>query len=113
MGRRCLRSTPPLNYESFLKKNLKYDGKSKCFVYDCQERALYEGGDSRFYCGMCEEHAAMRGKYRMYLQDFYPSIQSNLTNEQIYDFVMDRYAYFNDKIAKALEEENGPKFGET
>lgn len=52
------------SYEEFLERNKvpDYNGK-KCFVLGCTKPGLYEGGDSRFYCGMCEDHADMKNKY--------------------------------------------------
>ena len=52
------------SYEDFLKRNkvLKYIG-NKCFVLGCDKQAEYEGGDSRYYCGMCEKHANMKERY--------------------------------------------------
>lgn len=42
----------------------KYNPLSdKCFVADCDNGAEYEGGDARYYCGMCEKHAAIRFHY--------------------------------------------------
>lgn len=35
----------------------------KCFAADCDAGAEYEGGDARYYCGMCEKHAAIRYHY--------------------------------------------------
>jgi uncharacterized RmlC-like cupin family protein len=113
MSRRFIRSAPPLNYEKFLSENVKYNGNSKCFVHDCKESALYEGGDARFHCGMCEEHAAMRGKYRLYLNEFYPIINTNITNEQAYLLIVNRYNNLYNKIEKALEVTNGPELSKT
>ena len=46
------------------KKDPKYvDGKGKCFVAGCDKPAYFEGGDARFWCGMCEEHADIRFDY--------------------------------------------------
>lgn len=56
------------SYEEFCDEHAKYDGSHKCFVQGCDEPAYYEGGDSRFYCGMCEEHAGMKEAYRIYLK---------------------------------------------
>ena len=53
------------SYREFLQRNKVYDGKSKCCVLGCTKQAEYEGGDSRCYCGMCEEHARMKTKYIM------------------------------------------------
>ena len=35
----------------------------KCFAANCDNGAEYEGGDARYYCGMCEKHAAIRYHY--------------------------------------------------
>lgn len=55
-----------LEYKDWLKTQEKYKG-SKCFVMGCDKEGLYEGGDVRYYCGMCEEHASMKKKYQWYL----------------------------------------------
>lgn len=57
------------SYEEFLNEHKKYSGHCKCFVIGCVESGYYEGGDSRFYCGMCEEHANMKNAYRRYLEE--------------------------------------------
>ena len=45
-------------------KDPKYaDGKDECFVGGCKQPAYYEGGDARYWCGMCEEHAGIRYRY--------------------------------------------------
>lgn len=56
-----------MTYEEFKesKKKPEYFG-SKCFVAMCNNPAEYEGGDSRFYCGMCEEHAMIKSQYEWY-----------------------------------------------
>lgn len=53
------------SYEEFINANgrKKYDGSTKCFVHWCDKPAYYEGGDARFYCGMCAEHAGLRDGY--------------------------------------------------
>lgn len=38
-----------------------------CFVGGCNKPAEYEGGDARYYCGMCEEHAYIKRSYLDYL----------------------------------------------
>ena len=53
------------SYEEFINANgrKKYDGSTKCFVHWCDKPAYYEGGDARFYCGMCAEHAGLLDSY--------------------------------------------------
>ena len=41
------------SYEDFANEHKKYDGSMECFVQWCNKPAYYEGGDARFYCGMC------------------------------------------------------------
>lgn len=48
--------------------SLKYIG-AKCFVSICNNPAEYEGGDARFYCGMCEEHTMIKEQYEWYKED--------------------------------------------
>ena len=55
-------------YEEFLETHKKYVGDQKCFIPGCDQPAYYEGGDARFYCGMCEEHCRMKEHYRLYLR---------------------------------------------
>ncbi len=45
------------------KKDSKYSGTDTCFVAGCDKPAYYEGGDARYWCGMCEEHADIRFDY--------------------------------------------------
>ena len=56
-----------MTYEQWLETKKEYSGNQKCFVNGCDKPAFYEGGDSRYYCGMCEEHAGMKMKYQWYL----------------------------------------------
>lgn len=54
-----------LTYPEF-RENMKdrhYTGKDECFVAGCGQPAYYEGGDARFWCGMCEKHADIRYRY--------------------------------------------------
>ena len=54
------------SYEEFLNRNKVYNDelhKGKCFVLGCTKDGFYEGGDSRYHCAMCEEHAQMKEKY--------------------------------------------------
>ena len=56
-------------YEEFANEHKKYDGSAKCFVYGCDKPAYYEGGDARFYCGMCEEHVGLKESYLLNLKN--------------------------------------------
>ena len=54
-----------LTYPEF-RENMKdrhYTGKDECFVAGCGKPAYYEGGDARYWCGMCEKHADIRYRY--------------------------------------------------
>ena len=55
-------------FYEFSERRKKYDGTDKCFVPSCNEPAYYEGGDARFYCGMCEKHSRIRETYWRYLE---------------------------------------------
>lgn len=57
-----------ISYEKFKEelKKPKYFG-TKCHVYGCNKPAEYESGDSRFYYGVCEEHAEIKEMYN-YIQ---------------------------------------------
>ena len=58
-----------LTYEEFKNKfkKPKYFGQ-KCFVYNCNNLAEYEGGDARFYCGVCEKHSNIKKEYDLYVK---------------------------------------------
>lgn len=49
-----------MTYEEYKisRRTDKYKGL-KCYIPNCNKLAEYEVGDSRFYCGMCEEHAGI------------------------------------------------------
>ena len=66
------------SYEEFLERNKTYSGK--CFVHGCTKPGLYEGGDSRFYCGMCEDHAKMKNKYIREMESIF-GLQGRLSDE--------------------------------
>ena len=100
-----------LSYEEFLKSEVKYHN-AKCIVYDCNKEGLYEGGDARCLCPMCEEHADMERKYYFYLEKFKVKLTRDLSTECAYMLVVNKQYELHDKLAKALEEEYGPKPGE-
>lgn len=100
-------------YEDFLKSRVKYSGNTKCFVGGCNKPGLYEGGDARYYCGMCEEHSGMRRSYRMYLRSLVSDANYMLSCEELYDKAQERLKKLQDKLDKALEEQDGPEFGKT
>ncbi|WP_405325842.1 hypothetical protein [Fibrobacter sp.] len=54
-----------LTYPEFREtmKDSHYTGKDTCFVGGCNQPAYYEGGDARYWCGMCEKHADIRYRY--------------------------------------------------
>ena len=53
-----------LSYEEFkeIYKEPKYFNRI-CFIPECNNLAEYEGGDSRFSCGVCEEHSRIKERY--------------------------------------------------
>lgn len=53
-----------MTYEEFKqsRKTDKYKNQ-KCYIPGCNNLAEYEVGDSRFYCGMCEEHANIKEEF--------------------------------------------------
>ena len=55
-------------FQEFADERKEYDGTLECFVAGCNKPAYYEGGDCRFYCGVCEEHAQIKGRYEEYLR---------------------------------------------
>ena len=66
------------SYKEFAGEHKKYDGSSKCFVQGCDKPAYYEGGDSRFYCGMCEDHVALKEQYISYLKGLERKIRTRM-----------------------------------
>lgn len=101
----------PIPYKEFLKLNAKYDGNSKCFVYDCTKPALYEGGDARFYCGMCEEHAGMLSKYRFTISNILVDRNEKLSGEELYKKANEKYEHLVKLVNKQVEEQYGREFG--
>ena len=93
-----------LTYEQYKNKNVKYDLNTKCFVFDCNKPGLYEGGDARFYCGMCEEHSNLRGRYRLYLGSLVSDAEHLLSSEELYDKAQARINKLKEKLSKALGE---------
>lgn len=55
-------------FEEFSNDHKVYDGSEKCFIGWCNKPAYYEGGDYRFRCSVCEEHAHLKGRYEEYLR---------------------------------------------
>ena len=105
------RSVP--TYDDFKKSRVKYDGTTKCFVFDCNKPGLYEGGDARFYCGMCEEHSGLRSSYRMYLRGLISNANALLSAEELYDVAQNSVNKLTEKLNIALEQEYGPEFSKT
>lgn len=85
------------SYEDFANKYKKYDGSMECFVQGCNKPAYYEGGDVRFYCGMCDELSGVKKKYRIYLENIEKSIRIRMlwdkddtTLKPLYDEVVNK-----------------------
>ena len=55
-----------ITYEEFkeMHKEPKYFNNI-CFVAGCNNLAEYEGGDARFYCGVCEQHSRLQERYNI------------------------------------------------
>lgn len=100
-----------MTYEEFLKSKVKYHNV-KCMVYDCKKEGSYEGGDSRCWCPMCEEHADMEREYRFYLEKFKVKLARDISTVCAYLSAINKQYELQNKLAKALEEEYGPKLGE-
>ena len=94
-----------LKYEDWLKTQIKYDGSTSCFVYGCNKPALYEGGDSRFYCGMCEECASMEARYRLYLSTLHIRINEYESAFDAYLRVKIKQDNLQKKLQEALDED--------
>ena len=66
-------------------KDPKYaGGKDKCFVGGCDKVAEFEGGDARFWCGMCEEHASIRFDYVFALIHGQDSIRASMPKIRVF-----------------------------
>lgn len=100
-----------MTYEDFLKSKVKYHN-TKCMVYGCNKDGLYEGGDARCWCPMCEEHADMERNYRFYLEKFNVKLTKDLSVASAYLLAVNKQYELQLKLDKALEEEHGPKFSE-
>lgn len=63
-----------MSYQKFknLYKEPKYFG-TPCIVIGCNRPAEYEGGDARFYCGVCEKHSNIYDMYILYKKRFAPT----------------------------------------
>lgn len=53
----------PESYAHYLETHKEYEGEYECYVSGCTRPAYFEGGDSRCWCPMCEEHAGMKDRY--------------------------------------------------
>ena len=102
----------PMTYEDFLKLRRKYDGKSKCYVYDCKEAGIYEGGDSRCYCPMCEKHANMSASYKLYLHCIIGECESLISEQEAYEKAKEKSEYWNKRLETELEKQYGREFSE-
>ena len=102
-----------MSYEEFKQSRIKYDGITKCFVGDCDKPAFWEGGDERYWCGMCEEHSHLRASYRLYLHCILREANERLTGEELYEKAKAKEKYWQDRIAEEMEKQYGREFGET
>ena len=61
-----------ITYEEFkeMHKEPKYFNNI-CFVAGCNNLAEYEGGDARFYCGVCEQHSRLQERYNILINAGY------------------------------------------
>ena len=50
-------------YEEYRLSKVKYSPDETCGVMGCKEPGLYEGGDYRCWCPMCEKHARIKEDY--------------------------------------------------
>lgn len=94
-----------MTYDEYQISNIKYPYSVKCMVSDCNELGLYEGGDARCHCPMCEKHVGMASMYRRYLCDGITELYlTNLTNEELYSMIKQKHERLKDKLHKTLEE---------
>lgn len=90
------------SYDDFANEHKKYDGSMKCFVEWCNKPAYYEGGDVRFYCGMCDEHSGVKESYRVYLKD----IEKKIRTRMLWDKDDATLKSLYDEVTNKLMEEN-------
>lgn len=74
-----------VSYDKFLQEKIVFPETNICFFGGCSKPGLYKGGNERFLCGMCEEHARMPKVYGMYVSDKIKSIRKKVQwrNEEI------------------------------
>lgn len=92
-------------YEQFLEEHKEYDGNDKCFVGRCDEPAYYEGGDYRWYCGVCEKHAKMKDRYAHYLYDVIDQAHNRLLWDKGNTVAMDIQNIARQFLMKMIKEE--------
>lgn len=73
-------------YEDFKKlhKEPKYFGLT-CYIPKCNCPAEYEGGDGRFYCGVCEQHSNVKEAYKSFKKQTQPC--NKYSSEVIKNFI--------------------------
>ena len=86
-------------FREFADERKKYDGTDECFVAGCHKPAYYEGGDARFYCGVCEEHAHIKGRYEEYLR----GLRLRITTRMRWDKDDPTLAPLYDTVQKMIE----------
>lgn len=75
-----------MTYEEYKEsqKVKKYvESNLECFVCGCHKKAEYEGGDARWYCGVCEEHAHLKEYYDTFITNKEPLIKPTKLNPNI------------------------------
>ena len=90
-----------LKYEDWLKTQIKYSD-CKCGVFGCNNDGLYEGGDSRCWFPVCEEHSALRNTYLHYLCNRRIYVDKNISMNDAYQSELTRRNNLEKRIQEVL-----------
>lgn len=93
-------------YEEFLEGHKEYDGSITCFAGGCNEPAYYEGGDYRWYCGVCEKHAKVKDRYAHYLYDILDKTHARLLWDRDNGAIKDIRKTAEHFLLKLIKEDN-------
>ena len=100
---------PVPTYEEYKDILIKYSDTTKCIIYNCDKPGLYEGGDARCWCPMCEEHAEIERSYRMYLNSIIGNMDAAVSRAKMYEIAKNKVNKIHERLEEAL---NGPEPGE-
>lgn len=94
-----------LKYEDWLKTQIKYTN-CKCGVAGCDNKGLYEGGDSRCWFPICEEHGELRHSYLRYLRGRRILVDEFISMEETYQRELERRGKLERRIQEILNGTN-------